>query len=492
MRGLEGSINKLRRKVFVEIARTAFESEDVAGDLEAIPYKITPTEKPQYRESIYRERAIASERVRLAMGMSMRPQDRPVHVTSGLNKDLSEQYYAPPLMQVIPSACEKCVENEYKVSDLCSRCMARSCVRVCPTEAVGIGRDGRAEIDREKCIRCGRCKSVCPYDAIVHLRRPCAKACGVNAVTSDEFGRALIDAKKCVACGQCMVNCPFGAIADKSQLFQLIRTIKRGDEVFAEVAPAIEGQFGEDVTLGKMATALKKLGIAKVYEVALGADRSAMEEAEKYASEIATGKEPFLLTSCCTSWKMLIERQFPEIHERISETLTPMTMTARMIKQEHPNAKVVFIGPCAAKKLEAIRSSVRGFVDFVITFEELAGIFEARNVQPQLCEEDWETKTASALGRGFAVAGGVAAAVEACVKEFHPEVEIKIEHAESLSECKKILALAAHGQKKGFLIEGMACPGGCVAGAGVNLPVKEGASFVKEFASKTEKKLPEF
>ncbi len=490
MRGLETSVNKLRRKIFVEVARVAFESEDVAGDLEAIPYKITPTEEPQYRESVYRERAIASERVRLAMGMSLRPQDRPVHITSGLSEDLAEQYYEPPLMQVIPSACEKCAVNDYKVSDQCSRCMAHPCVTVCPVGAVGIGKDGRSEIDNKKCIRCGRCKEVCPYDAIVHKVRPCAKACGVNAVESDALGRASINPEKCVACGQCMVSCPFGAIADKSQIFQLIRTLKKGGEMIAEVAPSVVGQFGEDVDLGKIASALKKLGFSAVYEVALGADASVLEESEKYVNEIATGKEPFLLTSCCTSWKMLVKRQFPTIHERVSRTLTPMVATARHIKKSHSNAGVVFIGPCAAKKLEAIRDSVRREVDFVVTFEELAGVFEAAGIDPKDCEEAEVKGNASAAGRGYAIAGGVASAIEACVKERHPETEVKIEYAKSLAECKKILLLAAHGKKNGCLIEGMACPGGCVAGAGVNLPVQKGRDMVQNFTKNTEQKLP--
>lgn len=488
MRGLETSVNILRRKVFSHIARVAFESEDVAADLEMIPYLITPTEEPQYRESIYRERAIASERVRLAMGMSMRPQDRPVSITSGLHADLAEQYYESPLMQVIPSACEKCAENEYRVSSECCKCMARSCVRVCPVGAVYIGSDGRSEIDRKKCIRCGRCREVCPYDAIVHKVRPCAKACGVDAVKSDALGRASIDPEKCVACGQCMVNCPFGAIADKSQIFQLIRSLKRGDEMVAEVAPAIVGQFGT-ATLKQLRSALTQLGFSEVYEVAIGADESAMDEAEKYVGEVATGKVPFLLTSCCTSWKMLVERQFPQIHERVSSTLTPMVATARYIKKRHPGVKVVFIGPCAAKKLEAIRSSVRSEVDFVLTFEELAGIFEARKLDPSVCEES-AGEEASAVGRGFAVAGGVAAAIEACVRERYPETEVRIDHAESLTDCRKILTLAAHGKKDGYLIEGMACPGGCVAGAGVNLSVTKGASAVQNFTKSSQKRLP--
>ena len=490
MRGLETSVRKLRRKVFVEIARVAFHGGAVKDELEAIPYKITPTEKPQYRESVYRERAIASERVRFAMGMSLRPQNRPVHVTSGLEaSNIASGYYEPPLVQVIPSACEKCEDNVYEVSNQCRRCLARSCVTVCPTNAVFIREDGYAEIDRAKCIKCGRCKSVCPYDAIGHKVRPCSRVCGVDAVETDELGRAKVNPEKCVACGQCMVNCPFGAIADKSQIFQLVRALIEGEEIAAEVAPAIVGQFGEGVTLGKIKAALKKLGFIAVYEVAHGADLSAMEEAKKYAEEVATGKEPFLLTSCCPSWSMLAKTRFPDMLDRVSSTLTPMVMTARAIKSERPNAKVVFIGPCPAKKLEAMRRSVKSDVDFVLTFEELSGIFEAAEIEPEACEED-SIDEATALGRGYAVAGGVAGAVERCVKEFYPQTEVKVEHAEGLFECRKLLILAEHGKKNGCLLEGMACPGGCVAGAGVNLPVQKGASEVRRFAENSKRRIP--
>ena len=158
MRGLETSVIKLRRKVFVEIAKVAYESENVNDDIEAIPYKITPSEVPQYRESVYRERAIAAERVRLAMGMSLRPQDKPVHITSGLDEsNISDKYYEPPLMQVIPSACDKCEDNVYVVSDQCRGCVARSCMTVCPKGAITVGADGRSVIDRAKCVKCAKC-----------------------------------------------------------------------------------------------------------------------------------------------------------------------------------------------------------------------------------------------------------------------------------------------------------------------------------------------
>ncbi len=488
MRGLETSVVKLRRKVFAEVARVALWSENIVGDTEAIPYRITPADRPQYRESIYRERAIAAERVRLAMGMPLRPEDRPVHITSGLSEEtIAEAYYGSPLMQVIPSACEKCAVNEYLVGAECTRCLARSCIGACPAGAVSVGEDGRAVIDKEKCIRCGRCKAACPYDAIVHRERPCAKACGVNAITSDALGRAAVDPGKCVGCGQCMVHCPFGAIADKSQIFQLIRAMREGGEFVAEVAPAIVGQFGA-ASLENIASALGKLGFCETVEVALGADASAMEEAAEYAEKVLSGKEAYLLTSCCTSWRQLAERMGASGH--VSSAPTPMISTARMIKRRRPSAKVVFIGPCPAKKLEALDPKARSDVDFVVTFEELSGIFEAKGIDPSACKEERLASAATAAGRGFAVSGGVASAVAACIGRLCPGAEVGIERAESLSECRKMLALAAKGKIGGCLIEGMACPGGCVAGAGVNLPVVRGREAVEELARKTEIKIP--
>ncbi len=493
MRGIETSVRKIRHQVFAEVARLAFElgeNTDLNGAIEAIPYKITPDDKPLYRDSIYRERAIAAERVRLAMGMSLRPENKPVHVTSGLSaSNISDKYYEPPLMQVIPSACDMCEHNVYEVSDQCHGCVAHPCMEVCPKQAISMV-NGKAHIDREKCIKCGKCKAICPYDAIAHKMRPCASACGISAIGSDDQGRAKIDNDKCVSCGQCMVACPFGAIADKSQIFQLIRAIQKGDEVVAEVAPAIIGQFGPNVRLWKIKAALLELGFKEVYETALGADIGAITEAHHYVNEVKTGKLPFLLTSCCPSWSMLAKETLPEdVIETVSSALTPMVATARSIKQKRPNARVVFVGPCASKKLEASRTTIRSDVDFVITFEELSAMLDAKGIKFDELEEV-PVHDATGAGRGYGVAGGVAKAIEDCINEYYPETEVLIEHAEGLDNLKKILMLAKAGKKDGCLIEGMACPGGCVAGAGTCIQVSQGASAVRKFVSDSTTKLP--
>lgn len=490
MRSIDTQVRKIRRRIFCEVAKLAYESKDLISDIEALPYKIVDYDESEY-ESIYRERAIIGEQLRLAMGLSLRPENLPVHVTQGLaESNIAEKYYEPPLMQVIPSACNACPENRYDITEKCMGCIAHPCQEICPKGAISM-KNGKSVIDQAKCIKCGKCKSICPYDAISHQKRPCLSACGVNAIKNDEKGRAIIDDDLCVSCGQCMVNCPFGAIADKSQIFQLIRAMQTGSKIIAQVAPAFVGQFGSDVTPDMLKTALKELGFYDVYETAIGADMGAIAEAEHYVHAVATGELPFLLTSCCPSWSVLAKRFFPETIDNISNALTPMVATARKIKEDHPDASVVFIGPCASKKLEASRRTVRSDVDFVITFEELVGMFEAKNIILNEIKAQDTMSDATGAGRGYGVAGGVASAIEQCIHEYYPGVEVNIEHAESLTDCKKMLMLAKAGKKNGCLLEGMACPGGCVAGAGTNIAIPLASREVAGFKSAAAQKLPD-
>lgn len=490
MRGIDTQVRKVRRRVFKEVASIAYDSKNLIDDMEALPYKLVNSDESEYWESIYRERAVVRERTRLAMGMSLRPENSPVHVSQGVEEsNISEKYYEPPLMQVIPSACNACPENQYMVTNQCMGCLAHPCVEVCPRNAISII-NGKSHIDQKLCIKCGKCKNVCPYDAISHQVRPCAGACGVGAIESGKHGRAQINNEKCVSCGMCMVSCPFGAIADKSQIFQLIRAIQSGRKIIAQVAPAFVGQFGPKVTPDIFKTALKELGFYEVYETAIGADMGAMAEAKHYVEKVATKEQDFLLTSCCPSWSMLARKFFPETISSISNELTPMVATARKIKEDHPDAEVVFIGPCAAKKLEAMRHTVRSDVDFVITFEELVGMFEAKGILVDEIQAIDIMADATAAGRGYGVAGGVASAIEDCIRAYYPEVEVHIEHAESLTECKKMLMLAKAGKKNGCLIEGMACPGGCVAGAGTNIPISQATKDVLQFKENTSVKIP--
>ena len=470
MRGIYTPVTDIRRKVFTEVARMAYEVNELSDYeklMRELPFKIIPGEEKSLRSSIFLERAIISERVRLAMGMSLRPLDESVPASEGLEHSvIADKYYEPPLINVIKFACNACPEKVIKVTAMCQGCLAHPCQEVCPKHAISF-RNGKSHIDQSLCVKCGRCVNSCPYSAIVKTERPCAAACGMGAIHSDELGRAEIDYSKCVSCGQCLVNCPFGAIADKGQIYQLIQGFNRGDRIYALVAPAFINQFPGLASTGKLKAALKAVGFYDVVEVAIGADLCTVDEAHDFLEEVP-GKLNFMATSCCPAWSMMAKTAFPDLAKNISMTMTPMVFTARMMKQKDPKARMCFIGPCAAKKLEASRRTVRSDVDFVLTFEELAGIIEAKDVDTSLLEVDEAEAlhAASAAGRGFAQSGGVAKAVADKIKEWHPDMDVKIASAQGLAECKKLLMLAKAGKYNGYLLEGMGCPGGCIGGAG--------------------------
>ena len=271
-RGINTTVIQIRRQVFTEVARMAYanvKGEQANHLMRKIPYTIIPGEEGKLRKDIFLERAIVEERVRLAMGLPTRRMDEHNSVVSGLeDASIADKYYDPPLVNVIKFACNRCPEKLVKVSDLCQGCLAHPCMEVCPKKAI-TWESGRSTIDQEKCIKCGRCVTVCPYNAIVKTERPCAAACGMGAIHSDELGRAEIDYSKCVSCGQCLVNCPFGAIADKGQIYQLIQGFNRGDRIYALVAPAFINQFPSLASTGKLKAALKAIGFCDVVEVAI-------------------------------------------------------------------------------------------------------------------------------------------------------------------------------------------------------------------------------
>ena len=484
MRGVHTFINDIRRQVFTEVARLAFEGGDYAKAIEHLPYKIIPGEVARHRQNIFLERAIVSERLRLAIGLPLREIDE--YAPTGANIEesaIAEKYYEPPLINIINFACNACPPKQVRVTNMCQGCLAHPCMEVCPKDAISLVQ-GKSFIDQTKCIKCGKCADACPYGAILKLERPCAEACGMDAIGSDELGRAKIDYDKCVSCGMCLVNCPFGAISDKSQIFQLIQAIKRGDKVVAAVAPAFVSQFGDKVTSSQMREAMRRVGFDKVIEVAVGADMCTAEEAEDFLKKVPA-EQPFMATSCCPAWSVMAKKFFPQFTPYISMALTPMVLTARLYKKDHPDARVVFIGPCAAKKLEASRRTIRSDVDFVLTFEEMQGIFDAKGIVPadMPINPDDEFSTGTAAGRGFAVTGGVAAAVKAAIKEIDPDREVLVEHADGLRECRKMLLMAKTGKYNGYLLEGMGCPGGCVAGAGTITPVKKSTAAVTKYTN---------
>ena len=239
MRGIPSLITDIRKKVFAEVTRMAYSGD--FGQMEDVPYRIVPGESPLHRESVFLERAIAGERVRLAMGLSLQPVQTRTLLTEGMDHAaIAEQYYEPLLVNIIPYACHACPTKRYSVTNICQGCLAASCQSVCPKGAISFA-NGKSVIDESVCIRCGKCASACSYHAIAFIERPCQAACGMDAIGLDENGKARIDYDRCVSCGQCLVSCPFGAIVDKSQIFQVVRSIAEGNNVVAIVAPSFVG-----------------------------------------------------------------------------------------------------------------------------------------------------------------------------------------------------------------------------------------------------------
>ena len=489
MRNIKCGVADIRRRVFAEVAKLAYEGGDYTR-IEKLPYEIVPGEIGRQRESVFLERAIVGERIRLAMGLPLRPVTEHSLLSDGVEESaIAEKYYDPPLINVIKYACNACAPTHYEVTGACQGCLARHCQYACPKGAISTER-GQAVIDQSKCIKCGKCRDACSYQAIIKFTRPCQEACGMHAIGQDEHGRADIDYDKCVNCGMCLVNCPFGAIVDKGQLFQLIHAIKKGDKVVAIIAPAFWGQFGDNVTPGQIREAMKLLGFDALVEVAIGADLCAIEEAEEFLRDVP-GKKPFMATSCCPAWSVMAKKEFPGFAPYISMTMTPMVLTARLQKQKDPDCRIAFIGPCAAKKLEASRRSVRSEVDFVLTFEELMGLFEAKAVNfadlPDNPEDAFNS--ASADARGFAASGGVAQAVVNAIKKMDPDREVKVMSAQGLADCKKMMMMAKAGKYNGYLLEGMACPGGCIAGAGTLADPAKSAMMLNKYKNEAAMKV---
>ncbi|MFB0958333.1 MAG: [Fe-Fe] hydrogenase large subunit C-terminal domain-containing protein, partial [Clostridiaceae bacterium] len=327
------------------------------------------------------------------------------------------------------------------------------------------------------------------YNAIIQYDRPCAQACGVNAIDSDHLGRAKINQDKCVSCGQCIQKCPFGAIADKSEIYQLIKSMKAGGRHLAIVAPSFISQFGPVVTPEQIFEGIRLLGFDGVMEVGLGADIETIKEAREYLHEVPASK-PYMGTSCCPSWAMMVKKMFPEEDKNISSSATPMIATAQHIKREDFNAKVTFIGPCISKKLEALQDNVKDYVDFVLTYEELMGMFIAKSIELTGLEVSAAIDDSSSLGRGFAESGGVAGAVAAVVAQLEPDRTVLTEKANGLHECVKLMKLAKAGKKNGYLLEGMACPGGCLGGPGTLAPILKAQRALAAFKEKAAAKSP--
>lgn len=438
----ERTLGNIKNEVLYHVAKLAYDGL-LEEHEDQIPYEIIPGPQANFRCCIYKEREIVRERIRLAKGLEAQ---------TGLP--------CSNTVQLIRAACEGCPINRFVVTDNCQKCMAKKCQQACNFGAISMTRE-RAYIDPSKCRECGRCHDACPYNAIADLVRPCKRSCPVDAISMDENNIVVIDDEKCIRCGQCIQNCPFGAISDFSRITEVIDIIRDGSRpVFAMMAPAIEGQFGANVTIGVLREAVKKLGFTDLVEVSLGGDYTAYYEAEEWAQAYKEGKK--MTTSCCPAFVGMIKRHFPEVLDNLSTTVSPMAAVARWLRAQYPDAVTVFFGPCIAKKSEVANN--KDTADFALTFEELNALFRAKDIELSSFEK--QIQQGSIYGKRFANAGGVTKAVIEALTEQNENTNIKVRQCNGAKECKNALMMLKLGRLPEDFVEGMCCEGGCVNGPG--------------------------
>lgn len=437
-------INEIKMAVLKKTAEYAFNGT-IMDKFDEIPSELIVGIKPKFRCCVYREREIIRQRVRLSMGK--------MPSNSTLKKGDDAQ-----VVHVISSACEGCPIARFTVTDNCHSCLAQKCIKACKFNAITKTPKG-AYIDSTKCKKCGACEKACPYNAIVDIERPCIKTCPVDAISIDENDLAYIDETKCINCGKCVVGCPFGAVSDISMITNVINELtNEGNHLYAMLAPSVEGQFG-DYTMSVLKAGIKSLGFKDCLEVALGADAVAYEETKEVVENIKNGKKT--TTSCCPAFVSLIQKHYPALEENISTTVSPMIATARYIRSFDPEAKVVFIGPCIAKKYEAVKNYV-GEINMVLTVEEVQAMLEVKEID--LSKFTGDTEVSTKYGKGFAKSGGVTESVLKVAKEMEIAMEVKALKCDGIAECKKALFMLKSGKLKEDFIEGMSCEGGCVNG----------------------------
>lgn len=432
-------VQQLKYQVLKEVIKKAY-NDDLISCYKDIPKIISPGPKPIARCCVYKDRAVLEERITLALGGDKNN---------------------PNSVEVIDIACDECPIGGMYVTPSCRGCLVHKCAEVCPKNAITIV-NHKATIDKEKCIECGKCTTACPYSAIIKQKRPCIESCKVKAISINEDKKAVIDNEKCISCGACVYQCPFGAISDKSFILDAIDILKKSDnnknyKVYAIIAPSIAGQF-DNTKPEQVVTGIMKLGFHQVVEAALGADITLYHEAEEFK------EKGILTTSCCPSFVMYIEKNFPELLQYVSSSVSPMVYTAQLIKESDPTAKVIFIGPCTSKKIEYKLEKTGGAIDTVLSFEELQAFFDAREIDMESLEET-VLDNASFYGRIFAKSGGIKQGIEEIGKKYFGIDNLNPVAMNGIEECKINLLKLKMGKAVENFFEGMACEGGCLNGA---------------------------
>lgn len=374
--------------------------------------------------------------------------------------------------------------------------------------------------DPNKCILCGDCVRMCSeiqnVGAIDFAHR------GSNMIVSPAFDKRLAETD-CVNCGQCATVCPTGAIIVKNDVNNVWKAIYNPKQrVVAQIAPAVRVALGEEFgmkpgenVMGKIIAAMRKLGFEEIYDTSLSADLTVIEESKEFLEKLESGDTDIpLFTSCCPAWVRYAETKHPELIHYVSSCKSPMQMFGAVVKEHFKDKDAsedretisVAIMPCTAKKSEAardefIRDNIRD-VDYVITTTELCAMIKEIGIQFDEIEAespDVPLSLYSGAGVIFGVTGGVTEAVirgvvenktskvlkeiefigvrgmdgiKACELQVGDRI-LKIGVVSGLSNAENLIEKVKSGEEHFDFIEVMACPGGCIAGAGQPFALRE-------------------
>jgi len=448
----------IRLGVLFRIARS-FWAGNLAETVDRIPIEMHPRTGRSILCCTYKDREALEARCLATLGLDPKEwlsEGRPL--ADAVRQAVARTTISGPFLSVSEVACSACIRSRYEITNVCRNCVARACRAACPRSAVQIVAGNRAEIDPEKCVSCGKCQQACPYHAIVRITIPCEEACPVDAIGKNDAGVVTIDPDRCIHCGKCMLACPFGAVLEKSEFLDVLRALQGEKPVVALLAPAVMGQFPGG--LAELRERLTALGFRDVVEVARGADLVALEEGPEFVARMARG-DRLMTTSCCPACMELVKKHVPQLKPFVSHTRSPMRVMAEVVKNACPEAVTVFVGPCVAKRQEALTG---GEADFVLTFEELSAMLDAWDGERPAAKPLIPDEAAAREGRRFAVAGGVTQAVQTLIGD---QTNVKPVMVDGLNS-KAIALLKVYAEKNcpGNFVELMSCQGGCVAGPG--------------------------